>query len=107
MVWKELAKTLSVYLNDHDLNLLHGLQTILQIPEESTALKVALKHLGNDHLHGEPAPGRIASELAVEVPAMVRLRAMVKECIQEVNEEPKKKQQELSDRLWQKILRSS
>lgn len=85
-----MAKTLSVYLNDHELNLLHGLQTILNIPEESTALKVALKHLSNDHMHGEPAPDRIASELAVEVPAMVRLRVMVKECLKEDKEEPEK-----------------
>jgi len=82
-----MAKILSVYLSDHDLELLHGLQTILEIPEEGTALKFALKHLANDHMHGQPAPGRVEEGLRVEVPAMVQIRAMVRDIQKELNRE--------------------
>jgi hypothetical protein len=82
-----MAKIVSVYLNDSEEALLHGLQTVLNLESESGAMKVALKHLGNDHFHSEPAAGRVAEELMIEIPAEVKLRAMIKTSIQEAKNE--------------------
>ena len=82
-----MAKIVSVYLNDLEENMLHGLQTVLNLESESGALKVALKHLTNDHFHGEPAPDRVAAELMVEVPAEVRLRGMMMSLVDECKTE--------------------
>jgi len=90
MVCLIMAKVLSVYLNDYDLELLNNLRQVLNIPEEGRIMKAALKHLGNDHMHQEPAPDRVAPELMIEIPAEVRLRAMLKACVAEVKEEIKK-----------------
>jgi len=91
MVCLIMAKVLSVYLNDYDLELLNNLRQVLNIQEEGRIMKVALKHLGNDHMHSEPAPDRVASELMIEIPAEVRLRSMmlslVDECKKEVVKE--------------------
>jgi hypothetical protein len=89
MVWLIMAKILSVYLSDYDLELLNNLRQVLNIPEEGRVMKIALKHLGNDHMHNEPASDRVAPELKIEIPAEVRLRAMIKTCIQEAREEIK------------------
>jgi hypothetical protein len=105
-----MSKILSVYLNDSEIDMLHGLQTVLNLPTESGALKVALKHLTNDHFHGEPAPDRVASELMIEVPAEVRLRSMmlslIDECKKEVadqkaSEEKEKKTAETAKRIME------
>jgi len=90
MVCLIMAKVLSVYLNDYDLELLNNLRQVLNIPEEGRIMKAALKHLGNDHMHSEPAPDRVASELMIEIPAEVRLRAMLKACVADVKEEIEK-----------------
>jgi len=90
MVCLIMAKVLSVYLNDYDLELLNNLRQVLNIPEEGRIMKAALKHLGNDHMHQEPAPDRVAPELMIEIPAEVRLRAMLKACVADVKEEIKK-----------------
>ena len=83
----KMAKILSVYLNDSEVDMLHGLQTVLNLPTESGALKVALKHLTNDHFHGEPAPDRVAAELMIEIPAEVRLRSMILSLVDECKKE--------------------
>lgn len=98
-----MAKIVSVYINDSEVEMLETLKGVLGIQEESRIFKTALKHLGNDHIHGETAPDRLASELAIEVPAVVRLRAMVKECLKEVKEEPEKQRREYADRFWKKL----
>lgn len=83
----QMAKILSVYLNDAEIDMLHGLQTVLNLPTESGALKVALKHLTNDHFHGEPAPDRVAAELMIEIPTEVRLRSMMQSLVEECKKE--------------------
>jgi hypothetical protein len=82
-----MAKTLTVYMNDVDLELLGNLKKVLNIEEEGRVMKLALKHLGNDHLHGEPAPEMIQRELIVEIPTDVRLRAMIKQARAELKRE--------------------
>jgi len=82
-----MAKYLSVYMNDADLENLNSLQKVLDVREESRIVKMALKHLGNDHLHGEPAPEMINNVLTVEIPKDVRLRAMVRQCREELKRE--------------------
>jgi len=85
-----MAKYLSVYLNDSEVEMLQNLQQVLGIGAESGVLKAGLKHLGNDHMHGEPEPGRLESDLRIEIPAGVRLRALCRECYKEVREEKPK-----------------
>jgi len=82
-----MGKIVSVYVNDSEVEMLETLKGVLGIPEESRVFKKALHHLGNEHMHGEPAPGRVEEGLRVEVPAMVQLRAMVKEVEREVKAE--------------------
>lgn len=108
MVCLIMAKVLSVYLNDYDLELLNNLRQVLNIQEEGRIMKVALKHLGNDHMHQEPASDRVAPELMIEIPAEVRLRSMmlslIDECKKEVtdqkaSEEKEKKTAETAKRI--------
>jgi len=82
-----MGKIVSVYINDSEIQMLDTLKGVLGILEESRIFKFALKHLGNDHMHGQPAPDRVEEGLRVEVPAMVQIRAMVRDVQKELNRE--------------------
>ena len=81
-----MSKTMTIRMNGYEEELLENVCRAFNL-NRSQAVKMALKHLGNDHLHQEPASGRVAPELMIEVPAEVRLRSMIMSLVDECKKE--------------------
>ena len=84
-----MAKTLSVYLNDAELELLGHMQKALNVEEESRVLKLALRqlqqnHNGHDH-NGKPF---------LTFSDATQLRGMVERVFEEVDAEAEQKRKE-------------
>jgi hypothetical protein len=76
-----LGKVVGVYMNKKEIQDLEALGKQLGIEGETGIIKTALKELSN-----RPQETAV-SDMTVEIPPNVRLRAMIKEALKEVTEE--------------------
>jgi hypothetical protein len=107
-----MGKNLNIWLNDDDLELLNVLCETLKT-SQGGALKLALKHVANDHMHPNPHGETEAAEteaagsgLVIEIPPYVKLKSMLRQCQKEVREEVEKaKAQKLAQKaMMDKLL---